>query len=342
MITFQLITLINALISVYRNYIRSVIINTQKVIDRNNRLSRFRKERKPLEIKQLLIFKTAAEELNFTRTSQILGYAQSSITSNITSLEDELGIQLFERLGKKIILTEYGKKLQAYANEILDLTMEASEIAGNNNEPSGVLKICASETHCTYRLPNILTEFQNNYPNVELVFKPAITEKEILTLLMEGQVDVALLSMEPLHSPYLIVNELKKEPMAVVCHPDHYLSKKNKVVPADLSNERLLLTEKCDYRNAFEKQIDEEKVSIKSKLELGDIEAIKKCVITNLGIAILPETAVKRELSEGTIHKMNWVYDDFPISIQLFWHKNKWMTPALRKFINMTEDYILS
>lgn len=294
-----------------------------------------------MEIKQIEIFKTASEELNFTRTAKILGYAQSSITANITSLEEELEVQLFERLGKKIILTEYGVQFQNYANKILDLTMEASETVGNNNEPSGTLKICASETHCTYRLPKILRDFQNKYPNVELVFKPAISEKNILNLLSEGKVDVALLSMSSINSQQLIINELKKEPMAIVCHPENQLSKMINVTPSDCSNERLLLTEKCDYRNIFENHLETNGVTIKNRLELGDIEAIKQCVMTNLGIAILPEIAVKRELSEGTIHKIDWSFNDYPIFVQLFWHKNKWMSPALRAFINLTEEHIL-
>lgn len=288
------------------------------------------------------MFQTAAKELNFTKTAQILGYAQSSITTNILALEEELGTPLFERLGKRVILTEAGAFLQDYADKILGLTEEALEVVGGNNEPSGILRICASETQCTYRLPNILKEFQTKYPKVELVFRPGISEKDFSILLSEGQIDVALLSMNPLTSNHLIVKELKEEPMAVICSPSNPLSNKQKVSPIDLTNQRLLLTEECDYRSAFESSLNQAGVKPRSKLELGDVEAIKKCVMAGLGVAVLPEISVKREMIEGSIKKVNWAGPDFTIQIQLFWHKNKWMSPALKAFIELTEDFILT
>ncbi|RKJ04479.1 LysR family transcriptional regulator, partial [Butyricicoccus sp. 1XD8-22] len=180
-----------------------------------------------------------AKELNFTKTAQILGYAQSSITANILALEEELGTPLFERLGKRVILTEAGSYLQDYADKILGLSEEALEVVGGIHEPSGILRICASETQCTYRLPNILNEFQTKYPKVELVFRPGISERDFLILLSEGQIDVALLSMTPFISNHLIVKELKEEPMAIVCSPSNPVSSGSEVKPIDLANQRL-------------------------------------------------------------------------------------------------------
>ncbi|MEW5552485.1 LysR family transcriptional regulator [Peribacillus frigoritolerans] len=295
-----------------------------------------------MEIKQLIMFQTASKVLNFTKTAQILGYAQSSITVNILALEEELGTPLFERLGKRVFLTEAGAFFQEYADKILGLTEEALEVVGGINEPSGILRICASETQCTYRLPNILNDFQTKYPKVELVFRPGISEKDFLDLLLEGQIDVALLSMNPVTSTHLIVKELKEEPMAIVCCPSNPLSEKQEVLPLDLDNQRLLLTEECDYRYAFENLLTQVGAKPRSKLELADVEAIKKCVMAGLGIAILPEISVKREMIEGSIKKVNWGGSGFTTKIQLFWHKNKWMSPALKAFIGLTEEYILT
>lgn len=293
-----------------------------------------------MEIKQLLIFQTAAKELNFTRTAQILGYAQSSITANITGLEAELGVPLFERLGKRVTLTESGRKLQNYADGILDLTMEASEIVGSNSEPSGRLTICASETQCTYRLPEILKNFQDKYPKVELVFRPAVYEKEILSLISEGQIDVALLSMKALTSDSLIVKELKEEKMALICSASNPLGSRSTISSPDLSGQQLLLTEACDYRSAFEEKLLQSGIENKRRLELGDIEAIKQCVMADLGIALIPEIAVQKEIREGRINKIAWDGTDLDIMIQMFWHKNKWVSPALKAFIDVAQEHI--
>ncbi|MGN7331389.1 LysR family transcriptional regulator [Bacillus altitudinis] len=294
-----------------------------------------------MEIKQLMMFQTASKVLNFTKTAQILGYAQSSITANIAALEEELGTPLFERLGKRVILTEVGMKFQDYTDKILGLTGEALEAVGGMSEPSGILRICASETQCTYRLPHILTDFQTTYPKVELIFRPGIAEKDVLNLLLEGQIDVALLSMNPVVSSHLIVKELKDEPMAIVCCPTNPLSKKQKVYPIDLDEQRLLLTEDCDYRYAFEHSLTQTGAKPRSKLELADVEAIKKCVMAGLGIAVLPEISIKREITEGHMIKINWMGPCLTTKIQLFWHKNKWMSPALKAFVDLTEEYIL-
>lgn len=295
-----------------------------------------------MEFKQLTIFKTAAQELNFSRTAENLGYAQSSITSHIKALEDELGVPLFERLGKRVILTEAGEQLQLYAAKLLALAEEAKDAVGCLREPSGLLTICASETHCTYRLPSLLKHFQKKYPKVQLVFRPGVSEKDFEGLLAKGELDVALLSMAPVVSENLIVEELGPEPIVIICHPDHILAQQDKVDPLDLSHEHLFVTEDCDYRRGFENSLKVAGIDPVSKLELADVEAIKRCVMEGIGIAALPKIAVEKEVKEGRLAILNWNAPNFPIFIQLFRHKNKWMSPALKAFLDVTKDTIIN
>lgn len=106
-----------------------------------------------MELKQLITFITAAEHVNFTLTAKMLNYAQSSVTSQIKSLEEEIGTPLFERLGKRLILTEAGKTFKSYAQKIIALTEEAKMATNQVRETTGTLKIGATESQCTYRLP---------------------------------------------------------------------------------------------------------------------------------------------------------------------------------------------
>ncbi|EKN71648.1 LysR family transcriptional regulator [Neobacillus bataviensis LMG 21833] len=295
-----------------------------------------------LELKQLMIFQTAAQELNFTRTAEILCFAQSSITAHIKSLEEELGVPLFERLGKRVILSEAGHRFKLYADRIIQLSEEAKETVGGYIEPSGILTICASETQCTYRLPSLLSQFQSLYPKVQLVFRPGIAETEMEGLLSKGHIDAVLISMIPITSESLIVDLLIPEPIVIVSHPDHFLAKKPAVSPLDLEGQPLLVTEKCDYRRLFEESMAEAGAQPSSKLELGDVEAIKKCVIAGIGIAALPKIAVESEVAQGRMAILKWVGPDFPIVTQLVWHKDKWMSPALRAFLDVTREVILN
>ena len=127
-----------------------------------------------MDIKQLQTFLTASETLSFTQTAQLLDYAQSSITAQIKSLEEELGVVLFERLGKRITLSEEGKRLQQYAKKMLDLNTEMKK-AVLNEQAQAVLKIGAQESQCVYRLPLILQQFQKFHPHVKIIFKPVHT-----------------------------------------------------------------------------------------------------------------------------------------------------------------------
>ncbi|RBN41035.1 LysR family transcriptional regulator, partial [Priestia megaterium] len=128
-------------------------------------------EVRTIEIKQLITFKTAAENLNFTYTAKILNFAQSSVTAQIKALENELETPLFERLGKRLVLTEAGREFKRYADKMIQLTKEAKNAVSGVEEPAGTLIIGSSESQCTYRLPPILKEFKDQFPKVKMIFK---------------------------------------------------------------------------------------------------------------------------------------------------------------------------
>ncbi|MED4232929.1 LysR family transcriptional regulator [Priestia megaterium] len=294
-----------------------------------------------MELKQLKIFQVAARELNFTRTAEILHYAQSSVTAQVKSLEEELAVQLFDRLGKRVILTDAGKRFKLYTDKVLDLTEEAKETVGGNEEPSGTLTICASETQCTYRLPALLKLFQARFPKVKLIFRPGISENDFEDLLAQGLIDAVLISMTRINSDKLIAEQLVAEPIVIVSPPNHPLADKSEVRPADLNSQSLLFTEKCDYRNIFEASLVDAAVQPLYDLELGDIEAIKKCVMAGIGIAALPKLAVEKEIEEGSMSVLRWKGPEFPIVTQLVWHKDKWVSPALSAFLDVSREVIL-
>lgn len=130
-----------------------------------------------MEIKQLITYKTAAENLNFTLTARMLNFAQSSVTAQIKALEAELGTPLFERLGKRLVLTEAGRQFKLYADKMIILTEEAKMVVRGDKEPAGTLIIGAQESQCTYRLPPILKKFKDQFPHVRLVFNRLILMK---------------------------------------------------------------------------------------------------------------------------------------------------------------------
>ncbi|WP_144509764.1 LysR family transcriptional regulator [Bacillus sp. FJAT-22090] len=293
-----------------------------------------------MEIKQLITFKIAAENLNFTETAKMLNFAQSSVTAQIKSLEVELGTPLFERLGKRLILTEAGQKFQLYADKMIKLNDEAKMIVGGGEKFSGTLVIGAQESQCTYRLPNILMEFKKLYPDVKLIFKPAHSDEMARRNLQEGLLDIAFFMDTSKSDDILKIEYLTQEKIKLVAASDHPLLSKNEVVSKDLEHETFLLTETgCSYRTLLEDSFRSVEVYPKNKFEFGSIEAIKQCVIAGLGIAALPEMAVESELESGKMKELAWANNLSPVFTQIAWHKDKWMTPPLESFIKLTCEY---
>ncbi|ANE48171.1 LysR family transcriptional regulator [Paenibacillus swuensis] len=292
-----------------------------------------------MELKQLHTFRMAAQTLNFSRTAEDLNYAQSSVTSHIQALEAELKVPLFERIGKRLRLTEAGTKFQVYADQILMLAEEAKSVVQGGEEPGGILVIGAAESLCTYRLPRILTKFKESYPKVQLRFYPVNSDPGVRPLLANGTLDAAFILDRLWTSDTLLIEPLIEEPVSVIAHPSHPLAGKVAVLAADLTQESLLLTnEGCSYRSIFEDSLTSVGVVPVSLNEFTSLEAIKQCVISNMGIGVLPTMSVLQDLEQGKVRELQWKGCDFPVLTQIVTHKDKWLSPALAAFIQMAKD----
>jgi DNA-binding transcriptional LysR family regulator len=286
-----------------------------------------------LELRHLKTFKVVADMGGFTRAAEALGYAQSTITSHIQSLERELGRPLFDRLGKTVVLTSAGERLYEYAAQILRLSQAAESAVTDDSQPAGKLTIGAPESLTVYRLPAIIREYKERYPDVQIVLMPSQCW-EMSPKLRAGELDVAFLLAPPAEEPDLQVETLLAEPMALIASPQHPLKDRACVHPEDLIHETLLKTEKgCSYRHCFEH--DMKSVRPAHEIEFWNIEAIKQCVMAGLGIAYLPRVTVETELKEGKLIALPWYQDQPVVLTQLAYHKNKWLSPALRAFVDM-------
>ncbi|HEX6972078.1 MAG TPA: LysR family transcriptional regulator [Limnochordia bacterium] len=287
-----------------------------------------------MDLRQLRTFIHAAGTLNFTRTAEAFNYAQSSVTAQIQALEAELGVQLFERLGKRLKLSSAGERLLEYAQEILRLVDEAKRVVSAGEEPVGVLRIGSVESLCTYRLPPLLQAFRKRFPKVQLVLHPSACA-ELPRGLTEGRFDAAFCLDRTIRSPHLVSEPLRQEKLVVVAHPGHRLAERTQVAAQDLnSDEALLVTEAgCSYRALFEQAIQAAGVRPQTVLEFGSVEALKQCAMAGMGIALLPTMSVRAELDGGRLVALRWVPELGPLMTQLVYHKDKWLSPALRALI---------
>ena len=293
-----------------------------------------------MDLRQLTTFTTVANERSFTRAALTLNYAQSSVTAQIQSLEDELGVPLFDRLGRRVALTEAGRRLQDYAARMLALAEETRAAVTESAEPSGTVVIGVVESLCTYRLPPLLRAYRQRYPQVRLLLH-TLPLTDPWRGLLDGTMDAGLSLGETPTAPGIVQEPLPSEPLVVIAAPEHHLASAERVAPLDLENEPVLLTEgACGYRGLFEGALNRAGVHPAATLEFGSVEAIKQCVMAGLGIAVLPEMAVHEEIAHARLVALRWSEPDFAVSSHFVWHKDKWQSPALRAFREMVQEIL--
>ncbi len=286
-----------------------------------------------MEVRQLEIFQTLAEELNFTRTAERVHCVQSNVTGQIRSLEQELGTQLFDRLAKRVVLTEAGKRLLPYAEKVLVTLTEAKNALSNSAAPSGPLRVGAPESVLTYRLPLVLRKFRKQFPNVELIFRP-YEDANLVHPLESGQLDVTIRMADEIANERLSSIRLRTERIIFVTGPMHPLAAKAKVGPEDLRGQTLLLTEAgCAYRKKLDDLLSLRGIRPKNTTEFTSVEAIKGCAALGMGVALLPEIAVAAELRDDRLRALRWSGTPMDISTQVIWHRDKWISPALDVFV---------
>jgi DNA-binding transcriptional LysR family regulator len=293
-----------------------------------------------VEHRQLRTFKTVARTLSFTRAAAELGYVQSNVTAQVKALERELGVPLFDRLGRRVVLTDAGRVLLRYAEKLLDLSEEAREAVTGGGEPTGTLVVGASPSLSAYRLPRLLRSFGSRFPRVKLWFRPT-PHAELEGRVADGSLDVAFLLEGPVRSASLQAEALAEEPLVVLAPPDHPLAGSARVSPAALAGEPILLTEPgCNYRLMFERELEEAGVEPAAALEFDGVEAVKQCVVAGMGVAMLPAVTVEAELERGELAALRWAGRDLAIPVQMIWHKDKWISPALAAFLETSREVI--
>ncbi|MEU7304165.1 LysR family transcriptional regulator [Streptomyces sp. NPDC007206] len=289
-----------------------------------------------MELRLLVTFEKVATALSFTRAAAELSYAQSSVTGQIRALESSLGVELFDRLGSRIRLTEAGERLLPYARQIIELADEARAAVVEPEEPSGTLTVGTMESLTSYRLPPLLEYFHHRHPGVRLALRTTIGD-ETRQALRQGAYDVGFLMEERTEHPGLTTAVLAEEPLALVAAPGHPLTGAA-VATADLVGRPLLATEPgCAYRDLFEREL--RALGDVDFLEFGTIEATKRAAAAGLGIALLPEVTVAAELADASLVRLDWE-PPFRLRTQLAWRAGKRLPAHARLFVEQARRLV--
>ena len=244
-----------------------------------------------LEVARLQSFSLAAERIFRT---------QPAISAQIRLLEQECGEKLFDRSGKKVLLTPAGEILHRYATQMLNLHKEALQsIAELNRTPRGKLQIGANEATCLYVLPKTFAKFKQLYPLVQISIYRNFSHK-ILQKVHEGAVDLGIVTLPQTADNMEIVPVFRDEVAAVV-PKDHVLAKKKSVTIEEFSHYPLILPKTGHTRVMLDRMLRDYRAHLQISMELASVETIKKFVGAGLGISLISRAYAQAEVAAGLL-----------------------------------------
>tara|TARA_Y100001970_G_scaffold154425_1_gene189228 strand:- start:9821 stop:10777 length:957 start_codon:yes stop_codon:yes gene_type:complete len=265
----------------------------------------------PFTLDQLRILKAIAEQGSFKKAADVLYVTQPAVSLQIQNLEKQLEITIFDRGGRKALLTEAGKILLDYCQRILNQCDEACKAVEDlNSLQGGTLVIGASQTTGTYLMPRMIGLFRQKYPDVSVQLQVHSTRRTGWSV-ANGQIDLGIIGGQ---LPSELENLLNVIPyatdeLALVLPSQHKLSREKELTKEDLYKINFVtLDSQSTTRKVVDKLLRDSGLDVqrlKIEMELNSLEAIKNAVQSGLGAAFLPVISIEKELSSGTIHKPN-------------------------------------
>ena len=291
-----------------------------------------------MEFRQLKTFITAARLESFSKAAQILGYSQSAVTVQIRLLEEELGVRLFDRLGKGISLTAQGKQFFRQSQLILKEVNQAKEMAAKEGELKNPLHIGTLESLCSAKLPGVLAYFRASHPQVSIKITTAPPAR-LYEMLEHNLLDlIYLLDRARFNEDWEKVME-KREPMVFVTSPDFWGGRKRQVSLKDLVKEPFFLTEKNEnYRRELDAFLEERSLSLTPALEISNTDFLIRQLKENGGISYLPLFAAREGIEKGELVSLETDGPQAFMYRQIFYHKSKWKTREMDAFIEKIRE----
>lgn len=267
-------------------------------------------------VHQLTVFRTVAHHLSYTKAAEALYLSQPAVTQQVRTLEQALGLRLFGRSGRGIVLTPAGQEFLLHAEQILTLMAETPPVVREIQElERGSVKIGASISAGTYVVPPLLGAFHIRYPRIHINLEVA-NRRTIEEHLLKHEIDLAVMNLIE-QKDQLDVELLRPYELVMVAAPSHRLAGRSALQLHEIRDEMILLRElESATRQALEQLFARAGVVLQSKLEFGSIEAIRGAVTAGLGIAVVSRESVALESANGDLV----ILDIQGLPLQREWH----------------------
>lgn len=289
-----------------------------------------------MDFKYLYTFKTIVEEGSFIKAAAKLNYTQSTITFQMGQMEQELSTKLFEKIGRRMMLTKAGKQLVPYVNDVLTSVNKMRYFENDLAECQGDLQIGIAETQLCYKMPPILKEFHQQAPNARL-FLRSMNCYDIRDELINGTLDIGVFYENVSgYGSNLITIPMGTFPIILVASPEtknrfpDFITPDQKIPISFIINEPNSI-----FRQLFERYIREKSILLDHTIELWSIPTIKNLVKSSVGISFLPKFSVQEELDRGELVEIPTDLSNVQVTAVCGHHKNKWISPLMQAFIDL-------
>jgi DNA-binding transcriptional LysR family regulator len=291
-----------------------------------------------MQIESLKVFCDLAETESFTKAAQINSVTQSAVSQQISSLERTFKSLLIERSKKKFRLTREGQVLYDYSKQIIQ-TYESlhSQLQELKDIISGTIRVATIYSIGLHDLPPYVKKFMKSYPtvNIHVEYRRA---NQVYEDVFSNVVDLGLVAY-PVKDTKLEIIPLRKEPLVLICHPQHPFAKQKAIKLKSLADQKVIGFEPdIPTRKALDKILREYGVEIKHVMEFDNVETVKRAVEIDAGISIVPIGTVTQEINKNTLAAVQIEDGEFYRPLAAIYKKNKVLSPAMKQFLTILKD----
>jgi DNA-binding transcriptional LysR family regulator len=287
-----------------------------------------------MDFDQIETFLEVAKLSSFSRAAERRFRTQPAISSQIRSLEEEVGAKLLDRSGGRVAVTAAGKVFQKYAEETIEQRrVMLIALAEMHRIPRGEIVVSANEGTCLHILPEVFAEFKRQYPSVAVNVKRSEHQK-ILEALIENSCDFGVVSMPIKDKRYTVV-PIHKDELVVITPIKHPLSGRSEATLADVAQYPLLLPKLGRTRDTLEALFHEQRLKPTLSMELDSSELTKRFVVADVGISFIPRSNVAEDIKAKTLSALRVTDIVLQRDLALVFRKDKALSRAALAFIEI-------
>lgn len=293
-----------------------------------------------MNTKNLLTFKTILEMGSFQKAADKLSYTQSTVTFQIKQLEEELALKLFEKIGRRMELTQAGKDILPYVDTILQGAEQINNYGKSLSEITGSLKLAIPDSILIYTMQPFIQAFLHEAPNVQLVIN-SLQSGEVNQSVIDGTSDIGINCEKEYYPDTIIHKKAGTYRVFLVAAPFVNNNLLDFITPHQRKPFSLICNEPDGYYQLeMDKYLAKKDIVLNPYMKVQSIEAVKRCVMNNLGIAVVPSYSVTEELKNGSLKLIKTELDEKTFNSIYLYHKNKWISPQMKLALDLLEKNV--